>query len=105
MIVRRDEYKAWRDPDKQHTHHGFFWIKGKPGTGKSTLMKCAHHRELKKFSEDVIISFFFKVRGAQLHRSTEGMYRSLLCQLLERSHYREVTTLQTRAATKAGMAY
>ena len=82
-LFERDDYKAWRDPDKRRTHHGFFWIKGKPGTGKSTLMKCAYHRGLKEFSEDVILSFFFNARGAQLQKSTEGMYRSLLCQLLE----------------------
>lgn len=36
------EYKAWRDPEAFHEHNGFLWIKGKPGTGKSTLMKCAY---------------------------------------------------------------
>jgi hypothetical protein len=82
-LFERDEYKAWRDPDKRHIHHGFFWIKGKPGTGKSTLMKCAYNRGLKEFPDDVIVSFFFNARGAQLQQSTEGMYRSLLCQLLE----------------------
>lgn len=83
-LFERDEYKAWRDPDKRHLHHGFFWIKGKPGTGKSTLMKCAYNRGLDEFSDDVIVSFFFNARGAQLQKSMEGMYRSLLCQLLER---------------------
>ena len=83
-LFERDEYKAWRDPDKRHLHHGFFWIKGKPGTGKSTIMKCAYNRGLNEFSDDVILSFFFNARGAQLQKSTEGMYRSLLCQLLER---------------------
>jgi predicted ATPase len=82
-LFERDEYKAWRDPDKRHIHHGFFWIKGKPGTGKSTLMKCAYNRGLNDFPNDVIVSFFFNARGAQLQKSTEGMYRSLLCQLLE----------------------
>lgn len=39
-LFERDEYKAWRDPGKRHIHYGFFWIKGDPGTGKSTLIKC-----------------------------------------------------------------
>jgi hypothetical protein len=82
-LFEKDEYKAWRDPDKRSTHHGFFWIKGKPGTGKSTLMKCAYNRGLKEFTGDVIVSFFFNARGSKLQKSTEGMYRSLLCQLLE----------------------
>jgi hypothetical protein len=83
-LFERDEYKAWRDPDKRRIHHGFFWIKGKPGTGKSTLMKCAYNRGLREFTDDVILSFFFNARGIKLQKSTQGMYRSLLCQLLER---------------------
>lgn len=47
-------------------------------------MKCAYNRGLNDFTDDVILSFFFNARGAQLQKSTEGMYRSLLCQLLER---------------------
>ena len=65
-LFDRDEYKAWRDPDKRRIHHGFFWIKGKPGTGKSTLMKCAYNRGLEEFTDDVILSFFFNARGVKL---------------------------------------
>ena len=82
-LFERDEYKAWRDPHKRSTHHGFLWIKGKPGAGKSTLMKCAYNRGLKEFADDTILSYFFNARGVALQKSTEGMYRSLLCQLLE----------------------
>lgn len=78
----REEYKTWRDPEALRTHNGFFWIKGKPGAGKSTLMKSAlHHGE--KAHKDVGISFFFNARGEQLQQSLEGMYRSLLYQLLD----------------------
>lgn len=81
-LFATEEYRTWRDPDALHAHHGFFWIKGKPGAGKSTLMKCA-----KKFAEsehdDLVISFFFNARGEELEQSAEGMYRSLLYQLLE----------------------
>ncbi|KAM0718284.1 hypothetical protein Q7P37_006616 [Cladosporium fusiforme] len=82
-LFKRDEYKTWRDPVYLPSHHGFFWIKGKPGAGKSTLMKCALQRGTKEF-DDVVISFFFNARGEQLEKSAEGMYRSLLCQLLEK---------------------
>jgi hypothetical protein len=81
-LFAREEYKTWRDPAVLRVHNGFFWIKGKPGAGKSTLMKSAlRHGE--KAHEDVRISFFFNARGEELQRSLEGMYRSLLCQLLE----------------------
>jgi hypothetical protein len=35
------EYKRWRDDGALEDHHGFMWIRGKPGAGKSTLMKLA----------------------------------------------------------------
>jgi ankyrin repeat protein len=81
-LFAREEYKTWRDPGALRIHNGFFWIKGKPGAGKSTLMKSAL-RYGEKAHEDIKISFFFNARGVELERSLEGMYRSLLYQLLE----------------------
>jgi ankyrin repeat protein len=75
-LFARGEYKTWRDPRALRVHNGFFWIKGKPGAGKSTLMKSAL-RYGEKAHEDVMISFFFNARGEELQRSLEGMYRSL----------------------------
>ena len=42
-LFRKREYKAWRDLTALKTDRGFLWIKGKPGAGKSTLMKSAQH--------------------------------------------------------------
>ncbi|KAG7106194.1 Ankyrin repeat domain-containing protein 50 like [Verticillium longisporum] len=74
----------WLDSDKFDRHYGFLWIQGKPGVGKSTIMKflCT---EMKNSSESVkiIITFFFNASGDDLERSTLGMYRSLLLQLLD----------------------
>jgi hypothetical protein len=81
-LFAREEYTSWRDPEALQRHHGFFWIKGKPGAGKSTLMKCAQQYGGEKYN-DLIISFFFNARGEELQRSAEGMYRSLLYQLLD----------------------
>jgi hypothetical protein len=81
-LFAREEYTSWRDPEALHRHHGFFWIKGKPGAGKSTLMKCAHQYG-RDTHEDLSISFFFNARGELLQKSAEGMYRSLLYQLLD----------------------
>jgi ankyrin repeat protein len=58
--------------------------KGKPGTGKSTLMKFALANARKTMRDTIVISFFFNARGDDLEKSTVGMYRSLLLQLLER---------------------
>lgn len=77
-------YIDWLDPKKLDRHDGFLWIKGKPGAGKSTLMKSALGHAKKTMNDTVIIFFFFNARGHELERSTIGMYRSLLLQLLER---------------------
>ncbi|KAB8228167.1 uncharacterized protein BDW43DRAFT_316146 [Aspergillus alliaceus] len=62
----------------------FFWIKGKAGSGKSTIMKFVFQQTLtSKDGRDVNISFFFNARGEELEKTTPGMYRSLLFQLLE----------------------
>jgi ankyrin repeat protein len=81
-LLTKPEYVDWLDTTKAG-EHGFLWIKGKPGTGKSTLMKfaLAHARKLK---DRTIISFFFNARGENMEKSTIGAYRSLLLQLLEK---------------------
>ncbi|KAJ5160681.1 uncharacterized protein N7482_007685 [Penicillium canariense] len=38
-ILGRPEYLTWTSEEALPSHGGFFWIKGKPGAGKSTLMK------------------------------------------------------------------
>lgn len=83
-LLDRPEYEAWRDIGKLLEHHGFLWIKGKPATGKSTIMKFALTSAKKMTNDDIIISFFFNARGVELEKSTLGMYRSLLLQLLKK---------------------
>ncbi|KAH7073614.1 hypothetical protein BKA63DRAFT_553981 [Paraphoma chrysanthemicola] len=70
---------------RQHVHqdHGLLWIKGKPGSGKSTLMKFAYEHARKTLINATVISFFFNARGGALEKSTIGMYRSILLQLFE----------------------
>jgi ankyrin repeat protein len=83
-LLKKPEYLDWLDITKLCEHHGFLWIKGKPGTGKSTLMKFALANARRTMKDRIIISFFFNARGEDLEKSTMGMYRSLLLQLLER---------------------
>ncbi|KAJ5922830.1 hypothetical protein N7516_010533 [Penicillium verrucosum] len=58
---------------------------GKPGAGKSTIMKFAYSNTKGKARHKHAITacFFFNARGARLERTMSGMYRSLLLQLLE----------------------
>ncbi|KAG4253719.1 hypothetical protein FPRO03_07679 [Fusarium proliferatum] len=82
-ILKRAEYLNWLDPNKVDEHHGFLWIKGKPGAGKSTVMKFLLSNARRRMKNKTIIYFFFNARGEQLEKSTAGMYRSLLLQMLQ----------------------
>ncbi|KAL8660686.1 MAG: hypothetical protein Q9202_006300 [Teloschistes flavicans] len=68
---------------------GVYWISGKPGSGKSTLMKyIVHEPQTKQYLEDwalnarpIIASFFFWNLGTRLQKTTAGLLRSLLYQI------------------------
>lgn len=83
-VFQKEQYLRWMDSEYREKHHGFLWIKGKAGSGKSTIMKCAleHAKDAPMRERDSIIFFFFNARGHEMERSVEGMYRSLLSQIL-----------------------
>lgn len=72
--------------------NGIYWINGKAGSGKSTLMNyiCQDHRTLDLLRvwsdamEVVILSFFFWNAGTSLEKTSEGLLRSLLYQILQK---------------------
>lgn len=80
-VVGCSQYKRWRNPAMIAEHYGRLWIKGKPGAGKSTIMKGLLRHAKETFPNDKVVSFFFNARGTALERSTEGMYRSILHQM------------------------
>ncbi|KAH7008773.1 Pfs, NACHT and ankyrin domain protein [Ilyonectria destructans] len=79
------DYQAWLDAGQLTQHNGFLWISGKPGAGKSTIMKFAYSSMKSKARgrHAITASFFFNARGEYLEKSISGMYRSLLLQLLQ----------------------
>ncbi|KAI1734699.1 hypothetical protein F4680DRAFT_470717 [Xylaria scruposa] len=81
-LLSHPDYIKWLTPAEFSQHHGFLWIYGKPGAGKSTIMKYIYTRALEQ--KNTTISFFFNARGDDLEKSTQGMYRSLLHQLLKK---------------------
>ncbi|GFG11560.1 ankyrin repeat domain-containing protein 50, partial [Aspergillus udagawae] len=83
-LLSKPEYLDWLDNTKLSEHHGFLWMKGKPGTGKSTIMKFALVNARKTMKDRIIMSFFFNARGEDLEKSTVGLYRALLSEILER---------------------
>jgi ankyrin repeat protein len=83
-LYKKTEYLEWLDNNLWDDHHGFLWIRGKPGAGKSTLMKFILAQARNRMKDKITIFFFFNARGADMEKSTIGTYRSLLLQLLER---------------------
>ena len=79
-------FKAWlqgQDP------RPIFWISGKPGSGKSTLMKHALTEGLtglylREYSQIrwIVTSFFFHDRGSKVQKTMEGFLCEVLYQLL-----------------------
>lgn len=75
------------------TGSGLYWLAGKPGSGKSTLMKyLSNHPQttslLKQWvgqSELVTLQFFFYALGRLEQKSQEGILRSLLFQFLDKN--------------------
>lgn len=82
-LLKHPDYLKWLDPAAFYEHHGFLWIKGKAGAGKSTLMKSAMINARKTMRDCTTIAFFFYTRGEEIQKSTIGTYRSLLLQLLD----------------------
>jgi hypothetical protein len=67
-----------------------YWISGKPGSGKSTLMKFlvknARTAELLKEWSDrnLVVSYFFWKRGSPMQRNRKGLLSSLAHQIIEK---------------------
>ena len=82
---RWSNFSAWLRSGK-----GIYWINGKAGSGKSTLMKyIANHYKTSLLlmqwagsSKLCTGAFFFWNSGSKLQRSQAGLFRSLLCEIL-----------------------
>ena len=83
---RWDDFARWLK-----SGHGVYWINGKAGSGKSTLMNhiCNHSRRLKLLGEWysdrrlLTPTFFFWNAGTRLQKSIDGLLRSLVYQMLK----------------------
>ncbi len=69
-------YRDWATCDR-----GLLWIKGNPGSGKSTLMRYAL-KNITVGDETLVLSHFFHGSGTELQRTPLGFFRSILHQLL-----------------------
>lgn len=76
-------FRAWSDVSQVDRHGGFLWIKGNPGSGKSTNMKAIVTWAEQEWSSDIILTYFFNARSPDLlEKSSQGLYRSIIYQLL-----------------------
>lgn len=82
-ILQDEKYQNWVDYKT-----GLLWVKGKPGAGKSTLMAFIYRDLLKEQNgrkggeRHIRLEHFFLGRGFPLQKNSNGMFRSLLHQLL-----------------------
>jgi hypothetical protein len=82
----RSTFRSWMQSDE-----GIFWISGKAGSGKSTLMKyltsnvLAMQQLSTKLSDCIIYSYFIWNSGSKVERSLKGMFCSLIHQVLQNS--------------------
>ncbi|KAL8752006.1 MAG: hypothetical protein Q9184_005877 [Pyrenodesmia sp. 2 TL-2023] len=81
-------FENWLEGDSKDP----YWLSGKPGSGKSTLMKyistefssyCQSHDKLSTWGDAVTCSFFFWNLGSSLQKNYGGFLRSLLLQIAE----------------------
>ncbi|ENH69384.1 hypothetical protein FOC1_g10011735 [Fusarium oxysporum f. sp. cubense race 1] len=87
------DYIQWDDLNTWlQSASGLYWVSGKAGSGKSTLMKYLDRhdkthaliRTWANGSELIFASFFFYALGRSEQKSQSGLLRSLLYQILER---------------------
>ncbi|KAI0451919.1 hypothetical protein F5B21DRAFT_485063 [Xylaria acuta] len=70
---------------------GTFWVSGKPGSGKSTLMKfVSQHTDcqaaLRTWAKGELLitaSFYFWSSGTPMQKSLQGLLQSVLCQIMK----------------------
>ena len=83
-----DNFSAWLENGE-----GIYWINGKAGSGKSTLMSflCQDERTIQAltvWSDTKVLfmpKFYFWSSGTTMQKSFEGLLRSLLWQILKES--------------------
>jgi hypothetical protein len=83
--LKKNNFASWLQ-----SGNGIYWIEGKPGSGKSTLMNfIINHKRTERLLQEwsgtkqlSIVSHFFWSAGTMLQKSREGLLRSLLFQIV-----------------------
>ncbi|CAG8958690.1 hypothetical protein HYFRA_00011532 [Hymenoscyphus fraxineus] len=93
-VFRQDSFVQWLEHG-----NGVFWINGKAGAGKSTLMKflfndprTRRHLEVESSQDPLVLAgVFFHDRGTTLQKSQTGLLKSILHQII--GHTRELAAV------------
>ncbi|KAK3331681.1 hypothetical protein B0T19DRAFT_397518 [Cercophora scortea] len=83
-LLNHAVFRSWLDRTRVEKSQGFLCIKGKPGAGKSTILKTisakvASEGKAQGFS---VVTYFFNAKGTELERSRLGLLRSLAYQIV-----------------------
>lgn len=74
-------FTRWLEDDNKA-----YWISGKPGSGKSTMMKHIYQRlsasDHRTINRPIFVAFCFHNRGSHMQKSFEGLLCSILHQVL-----------------------
>ncbi|KAL3479372.1 hypothetical protein BJX99DRAFT_222521 [Aspergillus californicus] len=79
------DFREWYHETGVDGHHGLIWIKGKPGSGKSTFTKHAFCRAAEELRENgtCVVAFLSNNRDRYPCWSKLDLFRSLIYQLLQ----------------------
>lgn len=79
-ILENSDFRRW-----QEARRALIWIKGKPGAGKSTVMKYmwSHLAQETNSNTRTTASFFCHGRGVNLQKTPSGVFRALLHQIVQ----------------------
>ncbi|KAL2834589.1 nucleoside phosphorylase domain-containing protein [Aspergillus pseudoustus] len=75
------DYDAWYRGQRADTHDGLVWIKGKPGSGKSSFLKHAYRRAVRDVPGAFVAGFFFRAKDESLCWDQLDLFRALLYQM------------------------
>ncbi|KAL3450494.1 hypothetical protein BJX65DRAFT_14309 [Aspergillus insuetus] len=84
-MLGHSEYNTWYRGEEVSAHRGLVWVKGKPGSGKSTFLKLAFSRGIEELQRDgtSVVGFFFQPQDQQLHWTQLDLFRIIVYQLLQ----------------------